>query len=89
MKKTFEITSESPQRDRQIEAAKHEIKKYIAREKRKKLPEGETRLNFDCKVGKKIADLTSVKISEINPSIDQILADGSTCFAVQILALRN
>ena len=89
MKKTFEITTESPKRDRQIEAVKHEIKKYIVREKRKTLPEGETRRNFTCKVGKRMEHLAPVKISEINPAIDKILGAGSTSFAVEILAIKT
>ena len=40
MKKAFQIDVSNKTRERQIDSIKNEIRKYIKREKSKKLPEG-------------------------------------------------
>ena len=42
MKKIFKIQVEGRNRDRQLEASKHEVRKYVARQRRASLPEGVT-----------------------------------------------
>ena len=48
MKKTFSFKVSNKNRDRQTDSIKYEIKKYIARERRKALPEGGDFWDFDC-----------------------------------------
>ena len=40
MRKTFPLRAEGKHPDRVLEAVKHEIRKYIKRERRRDLPEG-------------------------------------------------
>ena len=40
MKKLFQLTVEGRNRDRLLDASKHEVRKYVARQRRAALPEG-------------------------------------------------
>ena len=51
MKKTFPLKAEGKNPERMLEATKHEIRKYIKRERRRDLPEGVDFWDFDCKFG--------------------------------------
>src|SRR5438445_150104 len=51
MKKTFQLKAEGKHPDRVLEAVKHEIRKYIKRERRRELPAGADFWDFDCKFG--------------------------------------
>ena len=51
MKKTFQLAQEGKKPDRLLEATKHEIRKYIKRERRRTLPEGVDYWDFDCRFG--------------------------------------
>lgn len=85
MKKQFTVVESKVSPDRQIDAIKHEIKKYIARERRKKLPEGQDYWDFDCKIGTMAADAKAVHVDDINKQIDLLSAE-NTSFYVEILA---
>ena len=47
MRKIFELRPEGKHPDRVLEAVKHEIRKYIKRERRRDLPEGAHFWDFD------------------------------------------
>lgn len=86
MKKTFTFTHPKLQPARVSDAIKHEIKKYLNRERRKVLPAGKDYWTFDCRFGA-TADLAEkVFTSEINKHIDAALAQDLTSFYVEILA---
>ena len=51
MKKTFQLHVEGKHPDRVLDAIKHEIRKYLKRERRRDLPEGVDYWDFDCKFG--------------------------------------
>ena len=51
MRKTFPLSIEDKNRDRVLEAVKHEVRKYIKRERRRDLPKGVDYWDFDCKFG--------------------------------------
>lgn len=86
MKKNFKITESKIAPARQVDAFKHEINKYIARERRKKLPEGVDFWDFDCKFGADVDSAKVIHLSEINKSIDSILTDDVVSFYLEILA---
>lgn len=65
---------------------KHEIKKYLKRERRKQLPEGAKYWGFDCKFGETEAAALEVHLSLIGKKIDEIVDSNKTSFYVQILA---
>ena len=51
MKKTFQLQVEGKHPDRLLEAIKHDIRKYLKRERRRDVPAGADFWDFDCKFG--------------------------------------
>ena len=86
MKKTFNLTSPNKKPERQLDSIKHEIKKYIARERRKPLPENVDFWDFDCKIGDSDQEPSVIHISEIDAKILTLAADNKESFYLEILA---
>ena len=86
MKKTFDLKHPKIKVARRVEATKHEIKKYLKRERNKPLPEDAGYWDFDCRFGLTEASAESVHVTEISKQIDKAEADGATEFYVEILA---
>jgi hypothetical protein len=87
MKKSFPLKDEKRHPDRVLDAIKHEIRKYIKREKKKKLPEPESMYwDFDCKVGKSPEDAAVVEFDALIKSIDAVKESGADAVYVEILA---
>ena len=86
MKKTIALTHPKINTARLVDAIKHDIKKYLARERRKTLPEGSDYWTFDCQFGASEATAVEIYTSEINKKIDQAVAQELTEFHVVILA---
>ena len=81
MKKVFRLTHEKKKSERLVEAAKHEIKKYMKRERSKNLPEGATFWDFSCKFGATQKDAKSVTHQELNKELDAALeAEMAECY---------
>ena len=92
MKKTIALTHPKIKTPRLIEAAKHDAKKYLKRERNKKLPEGIDYWDFDCKYGATEKQAGTIHSSEINKHIDQAEQQGLESFYLEILAkpgIRN
>lgn len=86
MKKTFPIIVEKNAPERVIEAIKSELRKYVKRERNKKLPEGFDFWDFDCKVGHKVEEATELHVAEINAALDHALEDKWETIHFEILA---
>jgi hypothetical protein len=86
MKKTFKIPHPKIKVPRMFEAIKHEVKKYLKRERRKPLPEGVDFWDFDCKYGGDEASAEPIHVSAINKFISQAEADKLESFYLEILA---
>ena len=86
MKKTFQLTHPKIKRDRLVEAVKHEVKKYIKRERNKKLLEGVDFWDFDCKFGPTTENPEEIHLSAINKCIDSAEAQQLESFYLEILA---
>ena len=86
MKKTFKLTHPKIKRDRLVEAVRHDVKKYIKRERNKKLPEGVDFWDFDCKFGNTAEDAKTIHLTEINKFIDQADEQQLETFYLEILA---
>ena len=70
MKKTFQLIVANKKKDRQVESIKNEVRKYIKRERSKKLPEGFNYWSFDCKFGKTADEASEIRFVDIIKSID-------------------
>ena len=86
MKKTFKLHVEGKNSDRLLEAIKHEVRKYVKREKRKALPSGANYWAFDCKFGATAEAAESLHLGEITKQMDVVSKAGGDSFYVEILA---
>lgn len=86
MRKTFSLTAPNKQPARQVESVKFEIRKYVARERRKILPAGVDFWDFACKFGAEASSATTVHVAEINKKIDEVVLQKAPSFYVEILA---
>ncbi len=87
MKKIFKLTDEKKHEDRVVEAVKNDIRKYVKREKKKKLPDASTMYwDFDCKIGATAADAKVVDYEDLIKALDTVKATGVTECYVEILA---
>ncbi len=87
MKKIFKLTDPKKNKDRVLEAIKHEIRKYVKREKKKDLPEKETMYwDFNCKVGTSVEDAKEVVFEALIKTLDTVKASGATEVYVEVIA---
>lgn len=86
MKKTFQLSIEGKNRDRVLDAIKHEIRKYVKRQRRVALPEGVDYWDFDCRFGTSEENATGVHFATIIALIDTVAKDGGDAFYLELLA---
>jgi hypothetical protein len=68
------------------DAIKHELKKYIKRERNKTLPEGVDFWDFDCRFGADELTCGVIHVSEINKVISEADVEGLDTFFLEVLA---
>ena len=86
MKKTFKLNIEGKNRDRVLDAVKHDIRKYVKRQRRVALPEGADFWDFDCRFGSSEDTAAVVHFATILPLVDAAAKDGSDAFYLEMLA---
>ena len=86
MKKTFKLHVEGKNSDRLLDAIKHEVRKYVKRERRKTLPSGANYWAFDCRFGVTEDAAESLHLGEITKQMDVVAKTGGESFYVEILA---
>ena len=86
MKKTFQLHIEGKNTDRVLEAIKHEVRKYIKRERGRDLPMGVDFWDFDCKFGATQEAAEVVHLAQLTERMDAVVLASGTQFYVEILA---
>ncbi|NMP32712.1 hypothetical protein HII17_14210 [Thalassotalea sp. M1531] len=86
MRKTFSLTHEKIKTPRLVDAIKHEVKKYLKRERNKQLPDGADYWDFDCRFGDTEAFADVIHVSEINKLISDAETRELKSFYLEILA---
>ena len=86
MKKTFPLQVEGKNLERLLEATKHEIRKYIKRERRRELPNGVDFWDFDCRFGTSADTASVAHIAELIPLIDALVKSQGSQFYIEILS---
>jgi hypothetical protein len=86
MKKTFKLSHPKLALPRHVDAIKHEVKKYVRRERNKVLPENADYWDFDCRFGADDASSQVIHLSEINKYIDEAESNKVESFYLEILA---
>ena len=86
MKKVFSLTHEKIKTPRLVDSIKHELKKYLKRERNKALPDGADFWDFDCKYGGTEQAAEVIHLSEINKYMDEAEKNALASFYLEILA---
>ena len=86
MKKTFQLHIEGKNSDRVLDAVKHEIRKYIKRERGRPVPAGADFWDFDCRFGSTEATAEVAHLAALIGLIDGVAREGGAQFYVEILA---
>ena len=85
MRKTFLLNIEGKHRDRLVEASKHDIRKYVKRERSRALPAGVDFWDFDCKFGPNEATAAVVHFATLMTLIDTAVQEGAEQFYVEVV----
>lgn len=86
MKKTFKLAIEGKNRDRVLDAVKHDIRKYVRRQRRVPLPEGVDFWDFDCRFGTSEETAAVVHFATVLPMVDAVAKEGADSFYLELLA---
>ncbi len=86
MKKTFKLTHEKIKPERQVEAVKNEIRKYIKRERNKPLSADVDYVDFDCRFGADEESSEEIHLAEIDKSIAWAVEQSLDSFYIEIIS---
>lgn len=86
MKKTFKMSHPKIKVPRLVEAIKHEVSKYLKRERRKPLPPNVDFWDFDCRFGADEASSEIIHVAAINKAISSAEENQLESFYLEILA---
>ena len=86
MKKTIALTHAKLKPASLVDSIKHDIKKYLNRERNKPLPEGMDYWTFDCRFGASKDVAEEIYTSEINKRIDAAVEQELAEFYLEILS---
>lgn len=86
MRKTYPLAVDGKHPDRVLDAIKHDIRKYLKRERRRPLPEGVDFLDFDCRIGPHAASAQAVPLSTLIGRVDAAARDGAAHVYVEVIA---
>ena len=70
MKKTFILSHPKIKLPRLVDSIRHEVKKYLRRERNKLVPDGADFWNFDCRFGTDKDNTEVIHLGAINQHID-------------------
>lgn len=87
MKKTFPLHAPGKDDARVLDAIKHDVRKYVKRERNKPLPEGFDRWNFECRVGVDQTAAQTKTLQEISGALAEIAQTGRADVYVEIHAV--
>ena len=87
MKKIFSLTHPKIKVARLIDGIKHDLKRYIKRERGKKRPEGVDFWNFSCKMGLTAERASEIHISDLGKGLDRAEEQGYESVYVEITAI--
>jgi hypothetical protein len=89
LKKIFHLQQENKNPERVLESIKHEIRKYLKRERSKKLPEKAVFWDFACRFGQTSDKAESLSASGIIAALDKAKeANWDQCY-VEIVATAS
>jgi hypothetical protein len=87
MKKTFPLKAPGKDDARVRDKIRHEIRKYVRRERKKPVPEGFEEWEIACKVGASAESAEVLPLKEVGGTIDKVAATGATAVYVEVVAV--
>lgn len=86
MKKTFKFKLDHPKIKvpRVVDSVKHDLRKYLKKERKKPLPAGTTYWGFDCKFGQTQETAVDVPLASLTQLIDELVANNIMTIFVEI-----
>ena len=89
MKKTFPLQAPGKDDARVRDKIRHEVNKYIRRERQKKLPEGFGTWEFNCKVGADAESAEHRGLKEVGGAIEAVALTGATAVYIEIVPVAG
>jgi len=86
MKKVFKLQVENKKPERQLESIKNEIRKYLKRERNKKLPDDAIYWDFECRFGKEADSAKQVTATALTTALDEAHSEAWAACYVEIIA---
>ncbi len=86
MRKHFPLRAEGKDDARVRDKIRHEVNKYVRRERDKELPEGFTWWDFSCRVGADEAGAETLALQEVGAAIDRVAEGGAASVFIEIAA---
>lgn len=71
MKKIFDLQADNKKPERVIDSIKNELRKYLKRERKKKLPDDAVFWDFECRFGENSEATESLTTSELIKALDR------------------
>jgi hypothetical protein len=84
MKKTYKLEHPKIKVPRVVDSIKHDIKKFLKKERKKQLPSGTVYWGFDCKFGQSEETAVEVHLSSLMKNIDELVAKDIMIIYVEI-----
>ncbi len=89
MNKSYKLIEEKRNKDRVVESIKHEIRKYIKREKNKPLPKDVDFWKLECKISKNSDKLASIEFQNLIKTIDILVLEEAEILNIEILSFEG
>jgi hypothetical protein len=86
MRKTYLLRPEGKHPDRVLDAVKHDIRRYMKRERRRDLPEGSHFWDFDCRFGASQDQAQTLHPGALIAELDKLATAGAEQVYVELLA---
>lgn len=86
MKKTFKLDHPKIKVPRIVDSIRHDIKKFLKKERTKKLPSGAKYWDFDCKLGQSEETAVEVPLSSLMKNIDELVEGKIMTIYVELTA---
>ncbi len=86
MKKTFLLIDEKKDPQRVLDSIKHNIRKYIKREKRKPLPKDSNFWKINCRFGNTEDTAVEIRFEDVMKNINEVSEQNLKSFYIELIA---
>ncbi|WP_049722966.1 DUF6172 family protein [Gilvimarinus polysaccharolyticus] len=86
MKKTFKLDHPKIKLPRVVDSVKHDIRKFLKKERKKPLPAGATYWDFVCNLGQSEESAVEVRATSLIKNIDELVEKNIMTIYVEITA---